>query len=68
MYQKTCIFHLILLGIPSSLVLFVNNRGVGVGGRGSLLNEQNLLSMMKVICWQSLKEKTAQTLTEIKNK
>ena len=40
----------------------------GVGGGGSLLNEQNLLSMMKVICWQSLKEKIAQTLTEIKNK
>ena len=28
MYQKTCIFNLILLGIPSSLVLFVKGRGV----------------------------------------
>ena len=63
MYQKTCIFHLILLGIPSSLVFFVKNRGVGGEGgglRGSLLNGQNLLSMTKVICWRSLKEKIAQ--------
>ena len=35
--------------------------------RGSLLNGQNLLSVMKVICWRSLKEIIAQTLTEIKN-
>ena len=31
-YQKTCIFHLILLGIPSSLVLSIKNRGMGGGG------------------------------------
>ena len=47
MYQKTCIFHLILLGILSSLVLSVNNRGMG---GGHLLKEQNLLSMTKFIC------------------
>ena len=37
-------------------------------GGGSLLNGQNLLSVTKAVCWQSLKEKIAQTLTEIKNK
>ena len=63
MYQKTCIFHVILLGIPSSLVLFIKN-----GGWGSLLNERNLLSVTKAVCWRSLKEKIAQTLTEIKKK
>ena len=46
-----------MLGIPSSLVLFVKNRGGGGGGRGSLLNGQSLLSTIKVVCWQSLKEK-----------
>ena len=35
--------------------------------RGCLLNGQNLLCVMKVICWRSLEEKIAQTLTEIKN-
>ena len=65
MYQKTRIFHLILLGIPSSLVLFIKNRGMGGGG---LLNGQNLLSMTKIICGWSLKEKIAQKLFEIKNK
>ena len=46
------------------------NAGVRVGGGGgeSLLNGQNLLHMIKVICWQSLKEKIDRTLTEIKNK
>ena len=34
MYQKTFIFHLILLGIPSSFVLFVKNRRAGGGGGG----------------------------------
>ena len=29
MYQKKCIFHLILLGIPSGLALFVKKRGIG---------------------------------------
>ena len=65
MYQKTCIFHLILLGIPSSLVLPVKNRKVGGGG---LLKGKNPLSVTKVICWRSLKEKIVQTLIEIKNK
>ena len=31
MYQKTSIFHLILLRIPSSLVLFVKNRAMRGG-------------------------------------
>ena len=65
MYQWTCIFHLFLLGIPWSLVLFIKNRVMGGGG---LLNGQNLLSMPKAICWWSLKEKIVQTLFEIKNK
>ena len=41
MYHQTCIFNFILLGISSTLLLFVKNRGWGV-----LLN--------KNICWQSL--------------
>ena len=45
MFQKTWIFNLILLGIPSSLVLSIKNRG---WGRGGLLNGQNLLSVTKV--------------------
>ena len=65
MYQRTSIFYLFLLGIPSSLVLSIKNRGMGGSG---LLNGHNLLSMTKVICWWSLKEKIAQTLFEIKNK
>ena len=70
MYQKTRIFHLILLGVSSSLVLFVKDRGWGTGGGGGLLNGQNQLSVTKVIesCRRSLKEKISQTLTEIKNK
>ena len=51
--KKVCIFHLSLVGIPSILILSVKNRGVGVGV-GGLLNGQNLLSVMKVICQQSL--------------
>ena len=57
--QKTCIFHLILLGIPSSFLLPVKNMGMGGGG---LLNRQNLLSVTKVICPRSFKEKIPQTL------
>ena len=61
-----CIFHLILVGIPSSiLVLSIKNSGVrgknsrvreGGGGRGVgvFLNGQNLLSVTKIICRQSL--------------
>ena len=40
--QKTCIFHLILLGVPSSLVLPIKNKRWFTTGRG-LLNGQNLL-------------------------
>ena len=47
--KKACIFHLVLVGIPSVLILSVKNKG-----SGGLLNEQNLLSMTKVICQQSL--------------
>ena len=54
MYQKTCIFHLILLGVPSSLALSVKNRRVG---GGNLLNGQNPLNGTKVICRWSLKER-----------
>ena len=64
MYQKTCIFHLILLGVPSSLVLSVKNKR-RFTTRGGLLNGQNLLSAAKVILL-SRKEKIAQTLFEIK--
>ena len=49
---KAFIFHLILVDILSILILSVKNRGWFF----FLLNRQNLLSVMKVICWQSLKE------------
>ena len=42
--EQMCIFHLILLGIPSNLILSIKN---GVWG---LLNGQNPLSMAEVIC------------------
>ena len=45
--KKVCIFHLILVGILSILPLSIKYRG------GSL-NGQNLLSVTKVICRQSL--------------
>ena len=64
MYQKTCIFHLILLGVSSSLVLSVKNKR-WFTTRDRLLNGQNLLSVTKVI-WRSPKEKIAQTLFGIK--
>ena len=44
--KKVYIFHLILFGILSILILSIKNRGVG----GLLLNGHNLLSMTKVIC------------------
>ena len=66
MYQKTCIFHLILLGVPSRLVLSVKNKRCFTK-RGGLLNRKNLSGMMKVIWW-SPKEKITQTLFEIKIK
>ena len=49
MYQKTFIFHLMLLGIPSSFVLFVKNRGAAGGGGGRVY-------LMDKICyaWQNL--------------
>ena len=49
--KRACIFHLIMLGIPSILILSVKKKGMGEGG---LLNEKNLLSVIKAICWQSL--------------
>ena len=48
-----CMFHLILVGILSILILSVKNRGWGRGGgRGGrvFVNGQNLLSVTKVIC------------------
>ena len=48
--KQAYIFNLIFVGIPSSLILSVKNRGI----RGFLLNYQNLISMMKVFCWGSL--------------
>ena len=46
--KGACMFHLILVGILSILILSVKNRG----GRGGsvFVNGQNLLSVMKVIC------------------
>ena len=52
--KGACMFHLILVGILSILIFSVKNRE-GWGGGGSVfVNGQNLLSMMKVICRQSL--------------
>ena len=45
--KRVRIFHLIMLGIPSILILSVKKKGMGEGG---LLNEQNLLSVTKAIC------------------
>ena len=44
--KRWCIFHLILVGIPSILIL-------SIGGWGFI--GQNLLSVTKAICRQSLK-------------
>ena len=48
--KRVCIFHLILVGIPSILIFPVKNRG---GGR-SVLNRQISLSVTKVTCQHSL--------------
>ena len=49
--KRTCTFLILLVYYPSHRsILSVKNKG----GWGDLLNEQNLLSMMKVICGQSL--------------
>ena len=59
--KRTRIFHLILFGILSILILSVKNSGEGGGGGGGgggeeiLLNGQNPLSVTKVICRQSLR-------------
>ena len=47
--KGACMFHLILVGILSILILSVKNRGWGGGGR-VFVNGQNLLSVTKVIC------------------
>ena len=47
--KRPCIFHLVLVGIPSSLVLPVKSKWDG-GGWAGLLNRQNPLSVTKVIC------------------
>ena len=49
-FKKGVHFHLFLVGVPSSTILSVKNKEGGV----FLLNEQNLLSMGKVICRQFL--------------
>ena len=49
--EEACIFHLILVGILSILILSIKNRGIGFF---FLLKGQNLLSVTKVICLQSL--------------
>ena len=49
--KKVCTYHLILVGILSILMLTVKN---STGGGFFWLNEQNLLSVAKVICRQSL--------------
>ena len=48
--KQACVFNLILVGIRSSLILSVKNRGM----KGFLLNNQNLISMMNVSCRGSL--------------
>ena len=48
--KRVCIFHLILVGILSILILSVKNKGVGEG----VLYEQNPLSVPKVIGPQCL--------------
>ena len=48
--KQTCIFHPILVGIPS-VDMSIKDRG-GVGG--GLPNGQNLLNVTKVICRRSL--------------
>ena len=47
--KQACMFNLILVGIPYSLILFVKNRGRGEGGDGVFL-----LSVTKVIFRGSL--------------
>ena len=49
--KKVCTYHLILVGILSILMLTDKN---STGGGFFWLNEQNLLSVAKVICRQSL--------------
>ena len=49
--NKVCMFHLILIVTPTSLVLFMRGgRGGGVGEGLLNANGQNLLSLIKVIC------------------
>ena len=44
--KQVCVFHLILVGISSSLILPVKN----VGNGGFSLKTKNLLSVTKIIC------------------
>ena len=50
---KMAFFHLILLGIPTSLILSFKKRGWGWCGSG-LLKRQNPFSVTEVICRRSL--------------
>ena len=54
MYQKTHFSFNFALDFIQLGFFSIKNRGVGGGG---LLNGQNLLSVIKVIGWWSLKEK-----------
>ena len=47
--KRACMFHLILVGILSILILSVKNRGWD-GGGGVFVNGQNLLTVTKIIC------------------
>ena len=47
--KGACMFHLILVGILSILILSVKNRGWGGAGR-VFVDGQNLLSVTKIIC------------------
>lgn len=60
--EEACMFHLILVGISSSLILSVNSSG----GGGGLLSRQNLLYVMKVICLRSHEYKISSVKSLIK--
>ena len=47
--KGACMFHLILVGILSILILSVKNRG-RVGGGSVFVNGQNLLNVTKFFC------------------
>ena len=50
--KRECIFYLILVGIPSTLIMSIKNKQGG--GSGFFLNGQNPISVIKAVCLQSL--------------